>query len=90
MNPVEVYLKAAEAVGDRSHTYPCTAVYSYDGINWHQPESLARKFILTMAPGRSEFQSPAAASAAYIRRTVGTLREHSITALCLMAAMEAE
>lgn len=90
MSPIEIYLRAAEAVGDRSHLYPCTAVYAQEGVNWHLPESLTRKFILTMAPGRDEFSTPAAASAAYLRRTLGKLRPHSILALCFMAAMEAQ
>lgn len=88
MTPREIFLQAAQLVHSGAHTYPCTAVFSLEGVNWHQPESLTRRFILTMAPGSSGFVYPVAASSAYLRKTVGDLRRHSVLALCFMAAME--
>ena len=89
MSPSEIYLKAAEMVANGSHTFPCTAVYAADPdhVNWYQPESLTRAFILTMAPGREAFATPGAASDSYLRRTFGDLKSHSILALCFMAAI---
>lgn len=88
MTPREVYLEAARDVAKGTQTFPCTAVYAHDGVNWHQPESLARKFILTMAPGRTIFTSPYAASCEYLLKTFHGLKGHSVLALCFMAAME--
>ena len=90
MSPSEIYLKAAEMVANGSHTYPCTAVYAADPshVNWYQPESLTRQFILTMAPGREAFVASGAASDAYLRKMpLLNLRSHSVLALCFMAAI---
>jgi len=90
MSPAEVYVKAAELVATGAHTYPCTAVYSVEGVSWNEPQSLTRKFILTMAPGRAGFNSPYAASAFYLLKLLTGLRDHSVLALCFMAAMETD
>ena len=77
-------------VADGRHMFPCTAVYDADPahVNWHQPESLARQFILTMAPGREAFITSGAASEAYLRKMpLLNLRSHSVLALCFMAAI---
>jgi len=88
MTPGEIYTEAARRVADGEHIFPCTSVYSVEGVNWHQPESLTRKFILMMAPGAEAFTTPYAASSSYLRKLYTGLKWHSVLALCFMAAME--
>ena len=89
MEPREVYLRAAELVAAGKHTFPCTAVYSADPqhMNWHREDSLTRQFILTMAPSVTGFHTPQAASSAYLLKLWHGLKDHSVLALCFMAAI---
>ena len=90
MRAWEVYLKAAQMVESGEHVFPCTAVYSADPahVSWNEPGSLTRRFILTMAPGRSGFENAWPASQHYLSRLSSGLKSHSVLALCFMAAME--
>ena len=89
MNPASIYRRAAEMVATGAHVFPCTAVYSADPqhLSWHSEDSLTRKFILSMAPGRSDFITPGAASTAYLNRTWSGRKDHSVLALCFVAAI---
>ena len=89
MKPHEIYLLAARLVAEGTHRFPCTAVHSADPahIGWNHSESLTRRFILTMAPSRHGYVSPKAASDAYVNALYTGFKEHSVLALCFMAAI---
>jgi hypothetical protein len=85
----EIYLLAARMVADGTEKFPCTAVHRADPthLTWNEPDSLTRHFILTMAPGRYGCTRPKPASDAYVSALYTGFKEHSILALCFMAAM---
>ena len=91
MTDAEVYVKAAKMLEDGHQRYPCVAVGLVTNNNagaWIQRDTLAGRFILTMAPGKRERRTTREASHAYIFAN-GLYDGHSILALCFMAAITA-
>ena len=93
MKASEVYRKAAKMLEAGREHFPCWAVGRCAGgnvENYRNPRTLAGRFILTMAPGKTEASTPEAASDSYISQDGTEGEEHSILALCFMAAIAAD